>query len=96
MAGRPEVFLFGSEGTLRFSGDKLFGGQREDNELKEMEIPPEEEGAWRVEEEFVNAIRGDEVITHTDFETGVKYMEFTEAVNRSMASGSVVSLPLKM
>jgi hypothetical protein len=47
-----------------------------------------------VEEEFVNAIRGNEVITHTDFETGVKYMEFTEAVNRSMTTGRKISLPL--
>ena len=96
LAGAPEVFLFGSQGTLRFSDNKLFVGQREDNELKEIERTPEEEGAWRVEEEFVNAIRGEEEITHTDFETGVKYMEFTEAVTRSMTSGSTVSLPLQM
>lgn len=96
LAGAPEVLIFGSQGTLRFSGNKLFVGQKEDNELKEFEIPPEEEGTWRVEEEFVNAIRGEEEITHTDFETGVKYMEFTEAVTRSMTSGSTVSLPLQM
>jgi hypothetical protein len=28
------------------------------------------------------------------FETGVRYMEWTEAVHRSAASGSAVSLPL--
>ena len=96
LAGAPEVFVFGSEGTVRFSGNKLFGGQREDNELQEIDIPSAEEGGWRVEEEFVNAIRGKEVITHTDFETGVKYMEFTDAVTRSMSSGAAVSLPLQM
>lgn len=95
LAGMPEVFIFGSQGTLRFSGNKLDGGQTEDDELKEIDIPAEEEGAWRVEEEFVNAIRGEEIITHTDFDTGVKYMEFTEAVTRSMSSGNVVSLPLQ-
>ncbi len=94
LAGTPEVFLFGSEGTLRFSNNKLFGGQREQNELIEIEIPSEEEGGWRVEEEFVNAIRGEGTITHTDFETGVKYMEFTEAVTRSMANGTTITLPL--
>ena len=96
LAGAPEVLVFGSEGTVRFSGNRLFGGQREDNELQEIDIPSVEEGGWRVEEEFVNAIRGKEVITHTDFETGVKYMEFTEAVTRSMSSGAAVSLPLQM
>jgi hypothetical protein len=42
----------------------------------------------------VNAIRGQEVITHTHFEDGVKYMEFTEAVTRSMVEGRAIALPL--
>ena len=94
LAGAPEVYIFGSNGTLRFSGNKLYGGQKGDTELSEIEIPDSEAGGWRVEEEFVNAIRGGEVITHTDFDTGVKYMEFTEAVTRSMQSGTAISLPL--
>lgn len=94
LAGAPEGLLFGSSGTLRFSGNKLYGGQKGDAELTEIDIPAEEEGGWRVEEEFISAIRGHEVITHTDFDTGVKYMEFTEAVTRSMVSGTAVSLPL--
>ena len=94
LAGAPEVYLFGRNGTLRFSGNKLYGGQKGDAELNEINIPDSEAGGWRVEEEFVNAIRGNEVITHTDFDTGVKYMEFTEAVTRSMQSGEAISLPL--
>ena len=94
LAGAPEVYIFGSAGTLRFSGNRLYGGQKGDTELAEIDIPESEAGAWRVEEEFVNAIRGEEVITHTDFDTGVKYMEFTEAVTRSMQSGAAVTLPL--
>ena len=94
LAGAPEVYVFGSNGTLRFSGNKLYGGQKDDAELSEIDIPDSEVGGWRVEEEFVNAIRGNEVITHTDFDTGVKYMEFTEAVTRSMQSGTAITLPL--
>ena len=94
LAGAPEVYVFGSNGTLRFSGNKLYGGQKDDTELSEIDIPDTEAGGWRVEEEFVNAIRGNEVITHTDFDTGVKYMEFTEAVTRSMQSGTAITLPL--
>ena len=94
LAGAPEVYVFGSNGTLRFSGNRLYGGQKADTELTEIDIPDSEAGAWRVEEEFVNAIRGEEVITHTDFETGVKYMEFTEAVTLSMQSGTAITLPL--
>ena len=86
--------VFGSEGTLRTAGDKLYGGRRGDTALREIPIPPEEEGGWRVEEEFINGIRGNEVITHTTFRDGVKYMEFTEAVGRSMAKGKAITLPL--
>ena len=90
----PEAFIFGSTGTLRFANNNLYGGQQGDNALAEIPIPAEEEGGWRVEEEFVSAIRGNEVITHTNFEAGVKYMEFTEAVTRSMTTGKAIPLPL--
>ena len=59
-----------------------------------MDVPHEQRGSWRVEEEFVNAIRGLERVRLSDFATGVRYMEFTEAVARSMQSGQAVSLPL--
>lgn len=94
LLGGPEAYLFGSEGTIRFAGNKLYGGQKGDDALTEIEIPDSEAGAWRVEEEFISAIRGQEEITHTSFEDGVKYMEFTEAVTRSMQSGCTVALPL--
>lgn len=93
-AAPPSATIYGSEGTLHFSEGTLTGGQRHDNGLREIEIPPEEEGGWRVEEEFIAAIRGEEEITHTDFCTGVKYMEFTTAIHHSLQSGAAVRLPL--
>lgn len=89
-----ELWLHGSQGTLRFADNKLFGGQRGAKALAEIEIPPAERGGWRVEEEFVNAIRGLEPVRFTSFATGVKYMEWTEAVNRSMTEGRTIALPL--
>lgn len=92
-----ELWLFGSEGTLNLSGPpikKIFGGRRGDKELSELPIADNKRGGWRVEEEFVNAIRGKEAITHTPFDVGVQYMEFTEAVTRSAQSGQAISLPL--
>jgi predicted dehydrogenase len=89
-----EVTLCGSEGTLRMEGETLYGGRRGDMALVEIPIPAGERGGWRVEEEFINAIRGLEKVTHTTFEDGVKYMEFTEAVHRSMAEGRAIPLPL--
>ena len=49
---------------------------------------------YRVEEEFANAIRGAEEITMVPFETGVHYMEWSEAVLRSSQTGQAVYLPL--
>jgi predicted dehydrogenase len=93
--GETAVFLFGSEGTLKFAGGKLFGARRGEAAMSEIRIPPELEGRWRVEEEFIAAIRGREKITLTTFEDGVRYMEFTEAVARSAGTGKAVSLPLR-
>ena len=88
------TYLVGSDGVLRVVGDRLYGVRRGDSALEEVSIPKEEMGAWRVEEEFIAAIRGEEAVTHTTFEDGVKYMEFTEAVAESMATGEAVTLPL--
>jgi predicted dehydrogenase len=92
LAGETGAFLFGSEGTLRIANDRLYGGRRGASELEEIAIPPEEEGGWRVEEEWVNAIRGRGAVRLTTFEDGVKYMAFTEAVSRSIATGEAVAL----
>ena len=60
--------------------------------MSEVEIPAEKVGSWRVEEEFINAIRGIEQIEFTTFEMGVRYMRFTQAVAESSASGREVRL----
>ena len=88
------AWLFGSKGSLCYdlATDQLAGGKRGDSDLEPIVIPAELEGTWRVEEEFINAIRGKEKISHTTFEDGFKYMQFTEAVTRSARSGVAVSV----
>ena len=93
LSGPPEVFIYGEKGTLRFAGGTLYGGQKGDESLNPVAVAAQDVGGWRVEEEFINAVRGQEVITHTNFEDGVKYMIFTEAVALSMAEGRTISLP---
>ena len=73
---------------------KTTAGKRGDKRLKDVKIPKSKQGVWRVEEEFINAIRGKEEITHTDFATAVKYMEWTDAVTMSLRHREVVKLPL--
>ena len=65
-----------------------------DSNLKEIVVPDNYQSFWRVEEEFISAIRGKELITHTPFETGVKYMEFTEAARKSANSGERIDLSI--
>ncbi len=92
--GTTELFIFGEKGTLRIADGKIFGAQKGAESFKEIPVPPELEDDWRVEEEFINAVRGEEKVKLTTFEAGVKYMEFTDAVSRSMASGTTIHLPL--
>jgi predicted dehydrogenase len=93
-APTAEICLYGSQGTLRYgaSEDKLFGGKRGDKTLKEIPISPDLTGRWRVEEEFVNAIRRIGQVRLTSFEDGLKYMQFTEAVTHSAHTGMAVSV----
>ena len=95
LASSDNAWLFGTEGTLFIDLENLnvFLGKRGDSKLEPVSIPKNEVGVWRVEEEFINAIRGDEIITHTSFEDGVRYMEFTDAVQLSSQSGKKIKLP---
>lgn len=97
-----EVSLFGSDGMLRYDllEDRIHGvsrtqGGKPGKDLTDIPIPKEKEGGWRVEADFVDAIRHGKAITLTDFATGVAYMEFTEAVARSAELGEPVGLPLE-
>ena len=56
--------------------------------------PPEEQAKRIVEGQFINAIRGLEEVTMVPFETGLHYMELTEAVALSAQSGQAIYLPL--
>jgi predicted dehydrogenase len=95
LSGPSHAVLYGSEATLRFENGRLTGGRRGAKRLEPIEVPASEAGQWRVEEEFVNAIRGLEPVRLTTFEEGVRYMEFTEAVIRSLKTGQTVHLPLE-
>ena len=93
-APAPEAWIYGTEGTLRIEpgAKRISGGRRGDKELKEIPIPADQRIGWRVEEEFVNTIRGREKTKLTTFEDGVRYMEFTDAVTKSAASGQTVEV----
>lgn len=86
--------IYGSEGTLIYDlGSKVMGAKAGDDALKEMPIPADEVAEWTVEADFVNAINGGPQ-GDTSFYEGVRYMELTEAVARSVELGQTINLPL--
>jgi len=92
-----QIHLYGSRGTIRvYFGDreKVMIGHSGEEAMHEAAIPDDMLGRWRVEEEFVNAIRGKEPVKLNDFATATKYMEFIEAVAVSRTEDRSVSLPL--
>ena len=92
-----ELWIFGSEGTIKLEGppfDKVLLGNPGDEAFKEVPIADDKRGKWQVEQDFINAVRGNAPVTHTPFDVGVQYMEFTEAVTRSAQSGQAIYLPL--
>ncbi|HVX13294.1 MAG TPA: Gfo/Idh/MocA family oxidoreductase [Pirellulales bacterium] len=94
-----QVHLYGSEGALRYElapEERLLGARRGEPALREIEVPAERSLAWDVEAEFIGAIRHERRIEFSDFATGVQYMEFTEAVARSAATGMAVKVPLEV
>ena len=91
------IALYGSQATLIYDllRDEIRGGRRQDPALQPMPIPDSLRGEWQVEADFIAAIRGERPVTRTDFLTGVRYMQFTEAVARSSRHQIPVTLPLR-
>jgi predicted dehydrogenase len=91
-----EGWIFGTEGTLKLDFDNscVYAGYKGDDSMHRISLPTDKQSGWRVEEEFVNAINGVEKVTHTTFEDGLKYMEFTEAVYISATEKRFVELAL--
>ena len=98
------IHLLGTEGALCYDllTDRIHGASRRAGQapmpaaaMPEIAIPPAKRREWTVEADFVAAIRDGQPIQFTTFESGVAYMEFTEAVARSAETGEAVELPLQ-
>ena len=93
--GGNHIWMFGTDGTIHVDPQRrVWAGRRGDRELGEVPNPPETQATYRVEEQFTNAIRGKEKVDMVAFETGVHYIEWSEAVYRSAMTGQAVYLPL--
>jgi predicted dehydrogenase len=96
------IQLYGTDGVLYYDllNDTIHGvsgthGAAPAGSLREIPIPAEKERIWQVEADFVDSIRLGTPVQLTNFETGVMYMEFTDAVAHSARTGMAVKLPLR-
>src|SRR5262249_42443074 len=96
VGGGSGVLLFGTKGALHydFTSDRIFGTQG--GPMAEIQVASTGPArGWRVEADFIQSIREGAPVRLTDFDSGVAYMEFTEAVALSARSGTAITLPLQ-
>jgi predicted dehydrogenase len=87
--------VFGSQGMLSydFSSDRIKGGRLGEKDSAEIEISPDIEQHWRVEEDFIAAVRSPGSIhPQPSFALGVQYMRVVQAVADSVVSGTEVQI----
>jgi hypothetical protein len=94
LAAQNEIWLHGTKATLHvdLASKRVYFGARGDQTLREITAELKSGPGWNVEKDFVDAIRGERNVTLTDFDTGVHYMQFTDAVWESMRTGSIVTV----
>ena len=97
------VEIFGTHGVLEYKllversdgtveGEEVWGMTDSDLEMHPIEIPVHEERDRTTDSEFIRSIRNGTPVL-PNFEEGVRYMQFSEAVAQSIFEGKTVSLP---
>src|SRR5881296_3558170 len=95
LAEGDRLEIYGSAGTLTydFTSDVVQGGKHGDRALHVVDVPTELEGEWRVEEDFLAAVKSKgRVLPHPNFEDGLRYMRVVQAVSDSRARNEWVAI----
>jgi hypothetical protein len=81
-----EFWIYGHDATIHLDLVKktVRIGGRDDEQLRDVTPQVGAGRDWSVEADFVASIRQRAPVTLTDFATGVRYMEFTDAVWQSL------------
>lgn len=84
--GHDAIELIGSMGCLRvdIARQKLLLAGSGEKEFTAVEVDPASKRGWRVEADFVSAIRRGTPVTLTSVDAALRYMRFTDAVHRSV------------
>jgi predicted dehydrogenase len=79
--------------TYDFGTDTIQAGKDGDRALHTVELTPDLEREWTVEDDFVDAVKsGDGARPHPDFEDGLRYMRVVQAVSDSRARNEWVQI----
>src|ERR1043166_8692996 len=95
LAPNDRLEVYGETGTMTydFGSETLHAGRVGDRDLHVMEVPPELEGEWHVEDDFIAGVKSKgRVRPHPDFEDGVRYMRVVQAVADSRARNEWVEV----
>ena len=79
--------------TYDFGNDDVQAGKVGDRALHTVEITPELEGGWQVEDDFIAAVKSKgKLRPRPDFEEGLRYMRVVQAVADSRAANEWVPI----
>ena len=79
--------------TYDFGSDAINAGKVGDRALHTVEITPELEGGWHVEDDFIAAVKSKgRIKPQPDFEVGVRYMRVVQAAADSRARNEWVDI----
>ena len=95
LAHGDRLEIYGSAGTLTydFTSEVLQAGKASDRALHTVDVPTELEGVWRVEEDFLAAVKSKgRVRPHPNFEDGIRYMRVVQGVADSRARNEWVPI----
>lgn len=91
--------IYGTGGTIRYLAEggytTILAGKIGDKALRPVPIPADERREWTAEADFIAAVRAGHPAVEPSFADGLRYMELTEAIFRSIEQGAVVTLPLE-
>src|SRR3954453_9205323 len=93
LAGNDSLEVYGDAGTMiyDFGTETIRAGKAGDVDLHEVEITPELEGEWQVEDDFIAAVKSrGRMRPRPDFEEGLRYMRVVQAVADSRACNAWV------
>jgi predicted dehydrogenase len=95
LAQGDRLEIYGDKGTLiyDFSTDMVHAGKLGDSALHIVDLPSELTREWRVEDDFIAAVKSKgRIRPRPDFEEGVRYMRVVQAVADSRARNEWVDI----